>query len=128
MKHIKFYENFNTNQNLTTKLKNNAISFKDLKTLYKPWIQNPGQVQVVPKFNWNENAGKIVFSDENGEAYVTCSTNELRTLLYKDEEWTKNHQIGVPWLEEDQWVNKNRCAEFYQNADLYKNPPRPGYY
>jgi len=101
-------------EDLTSLLKNGALNFDGFT---RRFLKDPNIF--IPKMNWNENAGVIVFTDENGETYATKSSNELRSALLKSHDYTRDEKIGVPAVNspdgwesqkafEDSWKNKHK--------------------
>ncbi len=101
-----------TNQELTNELKRGARKFDEIA----PFIKGGQEIknnQVVKPMTWNENAGVLIFSDENGETYVNHS-EKLRADLLKSRDYIKDEQLGVPnlneagtWPNAQSWENWN---------------------
>lgn len=110
MKYLKLYEEFNSEPNLIELMKQHAVKFNSIRDGLKQGREFATTL-AVPKLNWNENSGTLIFADENGEIYVGKISNELRTMLNEQgRKYIKNEGIDVPncndgtgWTTPDGW-------------------------
>ncbi len=111
-------------EELTSLIMSNAIEIDNLDVnqyqANNPLIDNIQKNQFaasffVPPMHWNENAGNLIFSDESGKTFMTKSTSEMRTALYRSNDFQKDENIPVLSLDKDQagaalqdkWNQKN---------------------